>query len=183
MLFGVLVNYRDLVKNAIFTWLKKCFTHIFYESEERKLSKESRRWWKIFYCYYEHGVIFYHLLNIKEDRGRFQNKIHSENEAINAIKLVLTRWQGFFFLVWVFYICEDYPMAISLSLHACHVRVWSCVIVGIFNKNENGLVRTRTMEGGKKVRREGARWQLLCLLMAFFFHIELFPHVIMRMVL
>jgi hypothetical protein len=109
MLFWVLVNYCDLVKNAIFMGLKKCFTHIFYESEERKLSKESRRWWKIFYCYYEHGVIFYHLLNIKEDRGRFQNKIHSENEAINAIKLVLTRWQGFFFLVWVFYICEDYP--------------------------------------------------------------------------
>jgi len=44
MLFGVLVNYHDLMKNAIFMGLKKCFTHIFYEREERKLSKESKRW-------------------------------------------------------------------------------------------------------------------------------------------
>jgi hypothetical protein len=31
-----------------------------------------------------------------------------------------------------------------------------CVIVGIFNKLEDGLVRTRTMEVGKKVRRRGS---------------------------
>jgi hypothetical protein len=39
MCFGLLVNYHDLVKNAIFMVLKKCFTHIFYERKERKLSK------------------------------------------------------------------------------------------------------------------------------------------------
>jgi hypothetical protein len=28
-----------------------------------------------------------------------------------------------------------------------------CVIMGIFNKLEDGLMKTRTMEAGKKVRR------------------------------